>query len=102
MGMGSQWDISGAINQPQAQHAQNSMGMAQPPAPTPPLVTIYMKDFRRYPDNPDHFLAELRMPLIQDDTQWVVCADEMIRKLQSTPGRIDGESIVLLPLQILT
>ncbi|KAG8884500.1 hypothetical protein FRB98_002363 [Tulasnella sp. 332] len=55
-----------------------------------PLVTIYMQDFRNNPENPEHYLAELRVPLQREGERWLVSADDMIRRLQGTPGRIDA------------
>ncbi|KAG9046169.1 hypothetical protein FS837_004924 [Tulasnella sp. UAMH 9824] len=56
----------------------------------PQVLTIYMQDFRTEGE-PDHLLAELNIPLWKDaNEQWWVNADDMVRKLQSLPGRIDG------------
>lgn len=54
-------------------------------------LTIYMQDLRADPDKPEHLLAEIDIPLQKDATeQWWVGSDDMVRRLQSTPSRIDG------------
>lgn len=94
MGIGQQWGMgllqgqSGGGLPVVNQHTFNAQ---QQTSRTPShQLTIYMQDFRNNPDCPEHYLAELQMPLTQDGDQWWVSADEMIRKLQGTPGRIDG------------
>jgi len=50
-----------------------------------------MQDHRLETENPDHLLSELPIQLHKDNNdQWWVNADDMIRRLQATPGRIDG------------
>ncbi|KAG8880584.1 hypothetical protein FRB97_000679 [Tulasnella sp. 331] len=61
-----------------------------------PLVTIYMQDFRNNPENPEHYLAELRVPLQREGERWLVSADDMIRRLQGTPGRIDAPAKLMI------
>jgi hypothetical protein len=55
------------------------------------LLTIYMLDYRPDPTSPDHLMAEMSIPLYKDASEQLwVNADEMVRTLQGTPGRIDG------------
>lgn len=73
------WDVQGILaNQP-------AYALLRPQ-----VLTIYMQDYRTEGE-PDHLLAELNIPLWKDaNEQWWVNADDMVRKLQSLPGRIDG------------
>ncbi|KDQ21880.1 hypothetical protein BOTBODRAFT_215964 [Botryobasidium botryosum FD-172 SS1] len=56
------------------------------------ILTIFMDDLRAGESNPDHLLAEVVVSLRPDTDGpgWWVSADEMIARLQETPGRIDG------------
>ncbi|KAG8931154.1 hypothetical protein FRC03_012157 [Tulasnella sp. 419] len=69
---------------------------AYPPVPAQQqmhMLTIYMQDYRNGLDTPDHLLSELSIPLQKDSNdQYWVNADEMVRRLQLTPGRIDGSA----------
>ncbi|KAG8901046.1 hypothetical protein FRB99_005588 [Tulasnella sp. 403] len=79
------WDVETLL---QGQAVPAPYAQAQPPIQ---ILTIYMQDFRTDNENPDHLLAELNIPLHKDaNEQWWVNADEMVRRLQGTPGRIDG------------
>jgi hypothetical protein len=50
-----------------------------------------MQDHRMDSENPDRLLSELPIQLHKDaNDQWWVNADNMIGRLQATPGRIDG------------
>lgn len=73
------WDVQGILaNQP-------AYALLRPQ-----VLTIYMQDYRTE-GQPDHLLAELNIPLWKDaNEQCWVNADDMVRKLQSLPGRIDG------------